>query len=159
MRSRKSPRIRTKPQRQQSKHAALSPGPSPASVASRDLRTWPRAMTQALCRHLSWYVSCSCHPTARTTEEICHPQTTLKQHCVSSPPTESRTRGEDGTSSPPLYYPSGMGSPCLTLKLRPDLPGAGSKAPEHVAIAVLQDGQAGPAVGDSAAELREALPV
>lgn len=47
----------------------------------------------------------------------------------------------------------------LTLKLRLDFPGAGGKATEHVAIAVLEEQHAGPLAGDAPAELGEAAPV
>ena len=56
-------------------------------------------------------------------------------------------------------YHVGLGRPSLTLKLRPDFPGAGGKAPKHVAITVLEQHQAGPPVCDVPAELGEAVPV
>jgi len=45
------------------------------------------------------------------------------------------------------------------LKLRPDLPGAGGKPAEHLAVAVLHQQHTGAPVGDAATELREAVPV
>lgn len=49
--------------------------------------------------------------------------------------------------------------PSLTLKLRLDLPGAGSKPAEHIAVVVLEECHAGPPVWDAAAELGEAVPM
>lgn len=49
--------------------------------------------------------------------------------------------------------------PSLTLKLRLDLPGAGGKPPEHVAVLVLEQHHAGPPLGDAPTELGEAVPV
>lgn len=53
----------------------------------------------------------------------------------------------------------GLRQPSLTLKLRLDFPGAGGEASEHVAVAVLEQHQAGPPVCDAPAELRKAVPV
>lgn len=47
----------------------------------------------------------------------------------------------------------------LTLKLRLDLPGAGGKPTEHVAVVVLEEHHTGPPLGDESAELGEAVPV
>lgn len=52
-----------------------------------------------------------------------------------------------------------MWGPGLTLKLRLDLPGAGGKPAEHLAVVVLQQQHAGAPVGDAAAELGKAVPV
>lgn len=69
--------------------------------------------------------------------------------------------GRSRLTGTPDAHPAtpGFRWPRLTLKLRLDFPGAGGKPTEHVAVVVLEEQQAGPAVGDAPTELGEAVPV